>query len=1409
LAKLDVDKDGNICKSEAFMVPEVAARFPDIDTNKDGLLNVGSETDGYVSLDADTDGFITKAEAADNAFVNGKFDAWDMDKDGKLSDNELLWAALDRDGDNKLTKVDALSFPQVAVEFDHMDRNHDGFVDFEEFNKRFEDADTNNDGVVTKEEAKATDDDDTPDHVEEDEFDIIDKNGDGKLENHEMIHDVLDNSAYDRGTPPMYQELDKDVDDFISEDEAAKDAQLKAHFKTLDKDSDGKLSHAELLSVLDTNGDGEISVAESMKFPELAAQFSKFDSAGKGHATPSELGSFKSVDLGDGYISKEEAKGNSFFDDPTFGIIDADSDGRLSPFELKVHALDKNDDNKISPEEAMMYPELAARFPDLDKDGDNQLTIGEFSAFKSLDKNGNGRVSHREADDDKYVREHFRKWDTNSMNRLSDSDFKLAALGLPTVDTDGDGEISQAEKDAADAKYAYLKDHFSEMDKDNDGKLSKQEILFWSLDIDHDQELSEGEVLVAHPELAALFRLKDTNKDNKLTWDEFKDHVPVDTNGDGIVTQDEVDAHPDQSVKDELDKMDKNNDGKIETHEMIHHALDDNGDGKVDRNEAAGDPAVINHFDAADDDDDGLDADELRSTYLAQDMDGSGLVSKVEAFAADPEVAARFEDLDKDGDGFLTVDEMKGYESLDEAQDESITRVEADKDPYVKGKFDDWDVKKDEELSVTELMIAALDTDGDHRVSKKESMALSWELGARFRFFAENDGSLKLSSAEFERYRSLDHNLDGYITKAEASDDADVTQEFDEWDIFVKDGKLQQEELLAAALRKDLSRLDQFSLDADGNMVQNKDGKISKHEARVGDPEVAMRFDTLDTDKDGYLSQDEYKGYSTLDENYDGCISKYEANHDAFNTFSPAKYVSDQFDTLDTNSDGKLDEEEMLGSPDWTFTMGGVYYDKLQNDAATVDLAKTETSKTVAGALGVDQNKVTSMFKAGSARRLQESDGSGRRLASVDKIDISFWLDDGKSELEGKKGDIQTKLCHLFWVPSSDVLKKIGTSYSTGTPVSPCPDLATMKSDVQGGTMGTASADDAGMGTASASDAGEGSGSGKFLGLRFREWVQLVLLLLATINFVYFWCIWKPAPVTKLPAGLFDDEEEVAVQPLIQNNSSSQVLASARTTSVRSNVFDFITPDAIIVLGGGLQNDGSLQPWVQQRLTRAKDVYTKAKHQKASAPKVITMNEGIRNTLRDPRGGAVASAAGSKQVDLESQLAKRFIEKLGVPATDIIPDNHSLDLIGNAYFPRTSNTFKTAMPEVGNLCIITNKFHMARAKEIFKTIMNLPLNKDDGPLEQPFNLMFEEVGDERVADESLKTRNAWEKDMLKVFREHSKKWNDLRDVYAHIFPSASPDRPLRSLTSEDLAGDPYFEGHQAEAPVPDNNASNQ
>ena len=93
----------------------------------------------------------------------------------------------------------------------------------------------------------------------------------------------------------------------------------------------------------------------------------------------------------------------------------------------------------------------------------------------------------------------------------------------------------------------------------------------------------------------------------------------------------------------------------------------------------------------------------------------------------------------------------------------------------------------------------------------------------------------------------------------------------------------------------------------------NGDGMISRDEANAGLPEVASHFDKIDTDKNGFITFQEFQatmhharqrqGLKQLDKDGDLRISREESR--------AAPRLDKSFDAIDRNKDGFLDKEEL------------------------------------------------------------------------------------------------------------------------------------------------------------------------------------------------------------------------------------------------------------------------------------------------------------------------------------------------------------------------------------------------------------------------------------------------------------------------------------------------------------------
>lgn len=169
--------------------------------------------------------------------------------------------------------------------------------------------------------------------------------------------------------------------------------------------------------------------------------------------------------------------------------------------------LDSNNDGVIDRAEAAKMPRLAAKFDQLDRNGDGRLDASERPQRHGMGKHG-GKHGGRHGD-------------------------------MSKLDTDHDGRISRPEAAGRDK----LAGNFAAIDADNDGYLTRSELQayhermrpqreaeraqrfnakFAEADLNRDGRLSRVEVAEKMPRLAERFNWMDDNKDGFLSRDELQ-----------------------------------------------------------------------------------------------------------------------------------------------------------------------------------------------------------------------------------------------------------------------------------------------------------------------------------------------------------------------------------------------------------------------------------------------------------------------------------------------------------------------------------------------------------------------------------------------------------------------------------------------------------------------------------------------------------------------------------------------------------------------------------------------------------------------------------------------------------------------------------------------------------------------
>jgi len=123
--------------------------------------------------------------------------------------------------------------------------------------------------------------------------------------------------------------------------------------------------------------------------------------------------------------------------------------------------------------------------------------------------------------------------------------------------------------------------------------------------------------------------------------------------------------------------------------------------------------------------------------------------------------------------------------------------------------------------------------------------------------------------------------------------------------------------------------------------------------------------------------------------------------------------------------------------------------------------------------------------------------------------------------------------------------------------------------------------------------------------------------------------------------------------------------------------------DAIIILGGGINKDGTLLEITVSRLEKGIELFRK----NTSAYVIVS--------------GAYGFMLDYIPQKTEARIMKEYLEKEGLPKEKIILEEESKDTLGNAYFTKLNVLEPKKWYKV---IIVTSDFHLERTKYIFKKV---------------------------------------------------------------------------------------------------------
>ena len=123
--------------------------------------------------------------------------------------------------------------------------------------------------------------------------------------------------------------------------------------------------------------------------------------------------------------------------------------------------------------------------------------------------------------------------------------------------------------------------------------------------------------------------------------------------------------------------------------------------------------------------------------------------------------------------------------------------------------------------------------------------------------------------------------------------------------------------------------------------------------------------------------------------------------------------------------------------------------------------------------------------------------------------------------------------------------------------------------------------------------------------------------------------------------------------------------------------------DAIVVLGGGVNADGTLTRIAETRVERAVELY-----QHRVAPRVIMSGRCSLGGPEPPRTEAAAMAGHARA--------------LGVPEDALLLEEVARDTLGNAYFVRELFLEPNGWTRIR---VVTSDFHLSRAAWVFRKVL--------------------------------------------------------------------------------------------------------
>jgi uncharacterized SAM-binding protein YcdF (DUF218 family) len=172
--------------------------------------------------------------------------------------------------------------------------------------------------------------------------------------------------------------------------------------------------------------------------------------------------------------------------------------------------------------------------------------------------------------------------------------------------------------------------------------------------------------------------------------------------------------------------------------------------------------------------------------------------------------------------------------------------------------------------------------------------------------------------------------------------------------------------------------------------------------------------------------------------------------------------------------------------------------------------------------------------------------------------------------------------------------------------------------------------------------------------------------------------------------------------------------------------------DAMIIPGGGIQDNGKVHEWVKRRLDKAIELFT---------GKEFIILLGAYTVHKPPM------LDKNKFPILEARAASNYLIKNKIPPKNILLETSSMDTIGNGYFGRVIHTDPR---KLNKLLVINSSFHMPRTKAIFDWIYGLE------PVSNKYKLEYLVVSDKKFDPKMMKIRDDKEKRSIQQLNKTKK-----------------------------------------------------